>query len=39
MLSIRFESTEVGPAELGYMYPRGLLGPLAVTLTKQLKFK
>ena len=29
----RYESTE-GDVELGYMCPRGLLGPPAVTLTK-----
>ena len=33
MLSKRFESSEVD-VELGYMCPRGLLGPPAVPLTK-----
>ena len=33
MLSKRYESTEVD-VELGYMCPRVLLGPPAVTLTK-----
>ena len=34
MLSKRYESTEVDGRELGYMCPRGLNGPPAVTLTK-----
>ena len=33
MLSKRYELTEV-TVELGYMCPRGLTGPPAVTLTK-----
>ena len=34
MLSKRYESTEVATVELGYMCPRGLTGPPAMTLTK-----
>ena len=38
MLSKCYKLTEVD-WELGYMCPRGLLGPPAVTLTKQVKYK
>ena len=37
MLSKRFKSTEVD-RKIGYMCPRGLTGPPAVTLTKKLKY-
>ena len=38
MLSKRYESPK-STVELGYMCPRGLLDPPAVTLTKYLKLK
>ena len=38
MLSKRYEYTKVD-LELGYMCPRGLSGPPAVTLTELLKYK